>query len=92
MVIRFLIADAYSVGGTIRTTFVTAGQLARDHEVEVVSVYRLPERPRLELDPRVRLRPLTDLRPEALGGVRSRLNEAPSRLIHSEDTRYPRFR
>ena len=45
MIIRFLIADAYSVGGTIRTTFATAGQLARDHEVEVVSVYRFAERP-----------------------------------------------
>ena len=63
MIIRVLIADAYPVGGTIRTTFVTAAQLARDHEVEVVSVYRHAERPRLELDPRVRLRPLTDLRP-----------------------------
>ena len=91
MIIRFLIADAYPVGGTIRTTFATAGQLARDHEVEVVSCYRHQERPRLELDPRVRLRPLVDLRPEALGSVRSRINESPSRLIHSEDTRYPRF-
>ena len=68
VIIRFLIADAYSVGGTIRTTFVTAGQLARDHEVEVVSVYRFAERPRLELDPRVRLRRLTDLRPQSRGG------------------------
>ena len=56
MAIRFLIADAYSVGGTIRTTFATAAQLARDHEVEVVSVYRFKQRPSLELDPRVRLR------------------------------------
>ena len=91
MVIRFLIADAYPVGGTIRTTFVTAGQLARDHEVEVVSVYRHAERPRLELDPSVRLRPLTDLRPQALGRVRDRIAASPSRVIHSEDTRYPRF-
>lgn len=91
MVIRFLIADAYSVGGTIRTTFATAAQLARDHEVEVVSVYRFVERPALELDPRVRLRCLTDLRPAERGGSRSPLRDSPSRVIHSEDVRYPRF-
>jgi glycosyltransferase involved in cell wall biosynthesis len=91
VIIRFLIADAYSVGGTIRTTFVTAGQLAREHEVEVVSVYRFAERPRFELDPRVSLRCLTDLRPQSRVGVRGRIAESPSRLIHSEDSRYPRF-
>ena len=53
MVIRFLIANAYSIGGTIRTTFMTAGQLARDHEVEIVSAYRFADAPGLELDPRV---------------------------------------
>jgi glycosyltransferase involved in cell wall biosynthesis len=91
VIIRFLIADAYSVGGTIRTTFVTAGQLAREHEVEVVSVYRFAERPRLELDPRVQLRCLTDLTPQSRQGLRGRIAESPSRVIHSEDTRYPRF-
>ena len=89
--IRFLIADAYSVGGTIRTTFVTAAQLARDHDVEVVSAYRFVERPRLELDPRVRLRCLTDLTPDSLKGVRAAAAGSPSRLIHDEDVRYPRF-
>src|SRR4029453_19199504 len=78
VVIRFLIADAYSVGGTIRTTFATAAQLARDHEVEVVSVYRFVQRPALELDPRVRLRCLTDLRPVDRGGSRNPLRDSPS--------------
>jgi len=91
VVIRFLIANAYSVGGTIRTTFVTAGQLARDHEVEVVSVYGAAERPRLELDPRVRLRCMTDLRPASLGRAGDAAARAPSRLIHRDDVRHPRF-
>ena len=91
MVIRFLIANAYSIGGTIRTTFMTAGQLARDHEVEVVSVYRLASQRGLELDPRVRLRTLTDLRPASIGRGRKWAADQPSRLIHPEDTRYPRF-
>ena len=61
VIIRFLIADAYAVGGTIRATFTTAAALAaRGHDVEIVSAYRRRERPALELDPRVRLRALTD--------------------------------
>ena len=91
MVIRFLIANAFSVGGTIRTTFMTAEQLAREHEVEVVSVYRLAETASLELDPRVRLRVLTDLRPAAVGRAQRPAVDRPSRLIHPDDIRYPRF-
>ena len=89
--IRFLIANAFSVGGTIRTTFMTAGELAREHEVEVVSVYRLAKTRSLELDPRVRLRVLTDLRPGSLGPAQRRAAARPSRLIHPDDIRYPRF-
>ena len=91
MLIRFLIANAYSIGGTIRTTFMTAGQLARDHEVEIVSVYRFANEPGLELDPRVRLRTLTDLRPESIGRRRRWAADRPSRLIHLDDSRHPRF-
>ena len=91
MVIRFLIANAYSIGGTIRTTFMTAGELARDHEVEIVSVYRLANERGLELDPRVRLRTLTDLRPESIGRPRKWAADRPSRLIPSDDSRYHRF-
>ena len=91
MVIRFLIANAFSVGGTIRTTFMTAGQLANDHEVEVVSAYRMEAKPALELDPRVRLRVLTDLRPAAIGRMQRPAARRPSRLIHRADIRHPRF-
>src|SRR5687767_14917013 len=91
MVIRLLIANAYSIGGTIRTTFMTAGQLARDHEVEIVSAYRLADGLGLELDPRVRLRTLTDLRPAAIGHRRRWAADRPSRMIHPDDTRYHRF-
>ena len=89
--IRFLIANAFSVGGTIRTTFMTAGELARGREVEVVSVYRLAASRSLELDPRVRLRVLTDLRPGSLGAAQRRAAGRPSRMIHPDDIRYPRF-
>jgi glycosyltransferase involved in cell wall biosynthesis len=91
MTIRFLIAHAYSIGGTIRTTFQTAGKLAEDHEVEVVSVYRLRNEPGLELDPRVRLRVLTDLRPASVRRVVGPAVGRSSRLIHPDDSRYPMF-
>ena len=91
MAIRFLIANAFSVGGTIRTTFMTAGQLAHHHEVEVVSVYRIAESRSLELDPRVRLRVLTDLRPGSVRLAQRPALRRPSRLIHPDDIRHPRF-
>ncbi len=91
MLIRFLIADAYSVGGTIRTTFITAAELAARHEVEVVSVYRRRDEPSLELDPRVRLRALADLRPGRQSRREARAMGQPSRVIHPDDSRYPRF-
>ncbi len=91
MTIRFLIANAFSVGGTIRTTFMTAAGLADEHDVEVVSVYRLADEPKLELDPRVTLRTLTDLRPAATGRAARAATRTPSRLIPPDDARYPMF-
>jgi glycosyltransferase involved in cell wall biosynthesis len=89
--IRFLIANAYSVGGTIRTTFNTAAALADRHDVEIVSVLRRRDEPELTLDPRVRLRALTDMRE----GRRSRPAEwasrQRSRVFHRHDFRYKGF-
>lgn len=64
MKISFLIHNAYGIGGTISTTFNLAHALAERHEVEIVSVNRHRETPAFTLDPRVRLRPLVDLRHE----------------------------
>ena len=93
MVIRFLLMNAFAVGGTIRTTFATAGALAdRGHDVEVVSVLRHRADRQLPLDLRVRLRVLADLRPAALSGPGRRwAAERPSRLIHAGDVRVERF-
>ena len=90
--IRFLIANAYAVGGTIRTTFNTAAALADRHEVEIVSALRRRDEPQLDLDPRVRLTPLTDLRP---GHPRSRPARwaagRRSRVFNRHDFRYKGF-
>ncbi|MFD7167595.1 glycosyltransferase family 4 protein [Streptomyces violascens] len=62
MHISFLLHNAYSLGGTIRSTFNLAGELARRHDVEIVSVFRHHDEPTLPAPEGVRLRHLVDLR------------------------------
>ncbi|MBM9506084.1 glycosyltransferase [Actinacidiphila acididurans] len=92
MRIAFLLHTAYGIGGTIRTTFNLAGQLAGEHEVEIVSVLRDRDRPQFELDPRVRLRPLADLRKDSpdrvLADPRRRL---PSAVFPVGDRRHGEY-
>jgi len=89
--------DAFSVGGTIRATFTTASALADRHEVEVVSVYRRRPGPRLPLDPRVRLRVLSDewVPPlptsEPVGRLERGLGRLPSVLVPWSERRHRSF-
>ncbi|MFD9037826.1 glycosyltransferase family 4 protein [Streptomyces bottropensis] len=62
MHISFLIHNAYGIGGTIRTTYNLANTLAEQHDVEIVSVFRHRDEPVFDVDPRVRLRGLVDIR------------------------------
>ena len=101
--IRFLIMNAYTVGGTITTTFMMAGELAkRGHDVEIISVYRLrAPKPALAVPPGVQLRCLTDLTKatkqrlaasrDPVSRLRHWLLNRPSRLISSNDYRYENF-
>jgi hypothetical protein len=101
--IRFLVMNAYAAGGTVRTTFTMAGELAeRGHDVDVVSVYRLRgPRPSLLPPPGVRLRCLTDLTPttktriaagrDPVSRLRHWLGRQPSLLITSNDYRHGNF-
>jgi glycosyltransferase involved in cell wall biosynthesis len=87
--------NAFAVGGTIRATFTLAGELAKRHDVEIVSVYRKrAAAPALPVPPGVRLRTLTDLRPATLRRqplVRRWLHARRSLLFTSYDHRYPNF-
>jgi glycosyltransferase involved in cell wall biosynthesis len=93
--------NAFAVGGTIRTTLTTAGELAKHHDVDVVSVYRKRTEPALDVPPGVRLVVLTDLRKETLAaleaergpGARVRRWAAakPSRVMSPYDIRYRTF-
>jgi glycosyltransferase involved in cell wall biosynthesis len=101
--IRFLLMNGHTVGGTVRTTFTMAGELAtRGHDVEIVSVYRFRENePAMPLPPGVRLRCLTDMSEPTLerlaagrdpvSRLRHWLLSRPSRLISSNDYRYKNF-
>lgn len=105
MRVRFLIANAFTSGGTVRTTLNTAAALTRYHEVELVTVYRYRSKPVLPIDPRIEVRCLVDYSSsykttlEQQGGLagwtrrqtREWLLGHKSRLIHPEDYRYPRF-
>ncbi|MGW1355312.1 glycosyltransferase family 4 protein [Streptomyces sp. NPDC002409] len=62
MHISFLLHNAYGVGGTIRTTFNLAEELAGHHDVEIVSVFRHRDDPVLGAPPGVRMSHLVDLR------------------------------
>ena len=81
--VRFLLAHAWGMGGTIRTTLTIAGHLAQSREVELVSVFRRRERPFFPLPAGVRVGALDDQR---RGGLLARL---PSLLVHPEDYAYP---
>ncbi|WP_406080718.1 glycosyltransferase family 4 protein [Streptomyces zaomyceticus] len=67
MRISFLLHNGYHYGGTIRTTFTLAEELAERHDVEIVSVFRHRDRPLLGLPSGVTLRHLVDLRKDSPG-------------------------
>src|SRR4051794_39217489 len=101
MTIRFVIMNAYAVGGTIRTTFTTAAELAKRHDVEIASVVRFRDKPQFPRPKGVRLIGLTDLREARMErlaghwGPRARYETwaagKTTRLMSRADFRHPNF-
>ncbi|HEX4812011.1 MAG TPA: glycosyltransferase family 4 protein [Nonomuraea sp.] len=89
--VRILLLHAYGMGGTIRTVFNLASYLAREHDVEIVSVLKEAEEPFFPIDPRVRFRFLDDRLNPGADPLRAMLSKLPSRLIPKEESAYHRF-
>jgi len=81
--ITFLLYNAYGIGGTIRSTVNLSRALSARHEVEIVSVHRTQDEPRLSFGPDVRLTSLLDWRPDSAGydGATPAASE-PSAIFH----------
>jgi glycosyltransferase involved in cell wall biosynthesis len=92
--VTILIANAYAMGGTVRTCLNVAGFLAERHEVEIISVQRLRDRPFFAFPPGVKVRVADDQRERPLGGragrVRKLLRPRASRLVFPADLRFVR--
>ena len=81
-----VIMHAFGMGGTIRTVLNLAGHLAREREVEVVSLVRRRDFPFLPVPAGVRITSLADRRADADSTRLSRLlDRIPSILVHDED-------
>ena len=83
--IRYVVLNAYALGGTTRTVVNQANALCADHEVEIASVFRHRETPGFRIDPRVRLVPLTDF----LSDGTRRTEGRPRLLIKTRRFRSP---
>ncbi|THV31967.1 glycosyltransferase [Glycomyces paridis] len=69
MRITFLVRTVWGIGGTIRTTVNTAEALAeRGHDVAIASCVRNKAAPDFDIDPRIAVRSLWDVRAPADGG------------------------
>ena len=82
--VSILLLHAYGLGGTVRTSLSVAEELARDREVELVSLVRRRERPFFAFPGAAAVAVVDDQRRR--GGLLARL---PSVLIHPEDYAYP---
>lgn len=96
MRIRFLLLNAYTVGGTVRTVTNQANALAAaGHEVEIVSVNRRRTSPAFPLHPDIQLRALVDATASpprwAKRRWQARRSELPSALVPRAEVKYDRF-
>jgi glycosyltransferase involved in cell wall biosynthesis len=86
--VRFVLANAHAMGGTVRAVLALAEQLAIRRPVEIIAVRRHVERPFFPHPARVTITVLDDrvaprpLRQRLLGAL-------PSLLVHPEDYAYP---
>ncbi|MEO3804622.1 glycosyltransferase family 4 protein [Nonomuraea sp. B1E8] len=89
--VRILLLHANGMGGTIRTVFNLASYLAKEHDVEIVSILKEAEHPFFPIDPRVKFRYLDDRLKPGANPLRAMLSKLPSKLIPKGETAHHRF-
>jgi glycosyltransferase involved in cell wall biosynthesis len=88
--VRIILANAYGMGGTIRTTFNLAGRLARGREVEIIALKRHTRQPFFDFPAGVAVTSLDDRGRDGRRPLHERvLTRVPSVLTHPEDFGYP---
>ncbi|MER6910897.1 glycosyltransferase family 4 protein [Streptomyces sp. NPDC000594] len=92
MKISFLIHTIYGIGGTIRTTLNLAEELADRHEIEIVSVFRHRNIPLFDMDPRITVVPLVDIRTKARScELEHPRHREPSEAFPRHEARYQEY-
>jgi glycosyltransferase involved in cell wall biosynthesis len=92
--VTIVILNAYGMGGTIRTALNLASYLARDYDVELLSVKRRKSEPFFSFPAGVTVTPLDDSvarRGPLFRIVRRLLVSLPSGLVNVQDWRYREF-
>ncbi|MFC4061743.1 glycosyltransferase family 4 protein [Planomonospora corallina] len=82
--VRIILQHAYGMGGTIRTVLNLAGHLARERDVEIVSVVRTAKEPFFPIPPGVRVSFLDD-RTAPRGPLARWLSRFPSVLVPEQE-------
>ncbi len=92
--IRFMVYNAFGIGGTVKTIFNFADffQKTGKYNVEIISIKRTRDTPILHLNPKVKIIALQDMRRGAKYSDEDRfLLNQPSELIHKEEDLYMMF-
>lgn len=80
MRIAFVVFNLDGMGGTSRSAITQANALAADHDVRLVSVTRSADRPHYDIDPRITVDHLADVREETLAG------DDEARVLHERES------
>ena len=92
--IRFMVYNAYGIGGTVKTIFNFANHFfsTGKYDVEVISIKRTKDTPTLYLNPKIKIIALQDARKNAAFSDEDKLLLGmPSRLIDPEEDLYAMF-
>lgn len=92
--IRFMVYNAFGIGGTVKTIFNFADyfQKTGKYNVEIISIRKTKETPTLYLNPKVKITHIQDVRRGAKYSEEDRaLLEQPSELVHVEEDLYKMF-